>query len=950
MFEIEAEESMYLGGVFVLGQRSVAYVTDERLLGDVANGHSTSWVFFDQPIDITPLDEKNEVAVLFGTSLLALYRYELSPFKMHILKHVRSERYALTTSCVLLGSSWSALTVIAGTMDGEILVSVPSSGSTIRTVLECHRGMVFDIIRWNEFLYSVADDRSLAVWDASNLTNSNQFIDNISSNHKSELDVRYGHSSRPYCVCTDNDGHIYTAGNDETVCVWSYVDGRLKMIYQRNIRCGPIRALHIMDRKLFVACESGALVTIPIDELCEHIEFQNHPWQNVRDFVRVHDVIYRVDENNGDGQKNFARFLSRSPLYATDALIMTYVWEKSCHFFMDNNGSQYWEYFNSVILSVNICGIYALIYCVDRIGRLLDVTRRTVVATLNFDDALNYHSIKSVMRISTIAVTSIGAKMFITVGTVSGHLFYTDFIPFSSNVLMDSSYQINKHFGRKVINQLKVQDDDIFALGGNGILAHFKVCDDGLLHVIAVGLACPWLHGFTPSSFSTSDDLILGFQGTCFHVVDLRLRDSVGIVPCGGSNRHWSFSLQSNYDVLQKGEIRKRRGRFEFLRNGVIVCVDLYLEHLHFLVPRVHRKEIIDICTIFDTEESSYVATVGSDHLLQIAEIGPQHCTTLEPTCYETFLPLFNSFAPTCVCTSVSPKSLQIVVGGEKGSVVMWIIVEPNTFMIGDSCDIRPISYKRPHSSARVMDIAVTSGKFTVSNVHRCECCCAVAYGDGTIEFLTVTDHEGIGDLSFQKMFSFGLRSFEGYENSDYSIFTKLVSWVSNDTIYFYAASTSGKLCTWKASSDCIPQFLSSTLVENCGLSALTPEITEDTTGHLAVGTDSGRITIFSVFDEDVGKLATIEYHAATVNGIVLKLKQSHLELVSLAQDCILAIHLIDIASKDVRCICAVPLDVFDPRSLVVTRYGAVVVGNGLQVIPYAEWLQCESSGSKSHP
>ncbi|KAJ1348059.1 hypothetical protein KIN20_003275 [Parelaphostrongylus tenuis] len=59
------------------------------------------------------------------------------------------------------------------------------------------------------------------------------------------------------------------------------------------------------------------------------------------------------------------------------------------------------------------------------------------------------------------------------------------------------------------------------------------------------------------------------FFGINFHVVGLRLRDSVGIVPCGGVNRHWSPSLQRNYDVPQEGEIRRRRGGFESLCNGI---------------------------------------------------------------------------------------------------------------------------------------------------------------------------------------------------------------------------------------------------------------------------------------------------------------------------------------------------------------------------------------------
>ncbi|VDP02308.1 unnamed protein product [Heligmosomoides polygyrus] len=69
-------------------------------------------------------------------------------------------------SCVLIGSSWSDLVVVAGTTDGEILVTVPSSGPLIRAKFEGHRGMIFGLDLDNNKLYSVADDRCLCVWDA----------------------------------------------------------------------------------------------------------------------------------------------------------------------------------------------------------------------------------------------------------------------------------------------------------------------------------------------------------------------------------------------------------------------------------------------------------------------------------------------------------------------------------------------------------------------------------------------------------------------------------------------------------------------------------------------------------------------------------------------------------------------------------------------------------------
>ncbi|VDP02311.1 unnamed protein product [Heligmosomoides polygyrus] len=148
-----------------------------------------------------------------------------------------------------------------------------------------------------------------------------------------KLDGQFGHSARPYSICHDSSGNIYTAGDDEVVCVWKMENGKLKMRYQRDIMTGSIRALRVLNENLYIACGSGGLATISIEELSDDAELRRDPSHNNRAFARMTNKIVCLEENSSE--KADIRSFARSPMYATTPLILAGIGDKFCHFIIE---------------------------------------------------------------------------------------------------------------------------------------------------------------------------------------------------------------------------------------------------------------------------------------------------------------------------------------------------------------------------------------------------------------------------------------------------------------------------------------------------------------------------------------------------------------------------------------------------------------------------------------
>uniref|UniRef100_A0A7I5EDJ2 tRNA (34-2'-O)-methyltransferase regulator WDR6 n=1 Tax=Haemonchus contortus TaxID=6289 RepID=A0A7I5EDJ2_HAECO len=899
------------GGVLVLGERSMTYVSDAQLFNEDRKADVPASIYFDDhPLDVTVFDNTQQVALLFGTYSVALYDYEVSPLKLTMKQHVRSERFALILSSILVSSSWDDLVVIAGTMDGEILVTVPSTGPVIRAKFEGHRGMIFGLDLCKDRLYSIADDRCLCVWDA-------KILDSVPTDSAcvkviKKLDAQFGHAARPYSICHDSDGNIYTAGDDEIVCKWIVEDDCLKMLYQKEVQAGSIRAIRVVDEKLCIASGSGALATVPVNELAEDFEVRCTSIPDLRAFARMRDRIQCLQENSCDEFQRGIRSLARSPLYVTSPIILAYIGDMFCHFFIDERCVWLKCEFGSHILSVTICEKFALVYQTDRTGVLLDVANQETIAVLDFSGILSSYGMKSHIKITSMALIMVEQSMFIMVGTVSGHVFFAKFAANSTDVSMASTRKLNACFEAKAINQVRNYNENIFLLGSNGVLVLCKYDANSSVEVISAGPACPWLRGFTPCSFSPDNKFIFGFHARNFYVVDVRNGDTLCTVPCGGIHRQWYFTFCDNYDVLREGEVRLHRATFDFLRKGSIVSIDLYLKRLPFLEHCVHRTQVVGVCLLDETDETIRAITIGADYFIRFSQM------QWKTGAWSILLSLYNPSAPTCVRSSSLPfGGCVIIAGGEKGTVTAWM-VGTKALEDGNSYTVRSALYQRSGSSARVVDLDVTQ----VSNNQHLS---AVSYADGQIERLNLYVDEDRG-VRLEKEIRYPVLA-----SPNLSIFSKVATWTDVDgTVYLCAASTSGNLFLWKSAEK--PEPICTIFVERCGLSALA-FLCEGTQRWLAVGSESGTVTVFAIHGATLEKLTTLTYHSATITGVAIQLNGKELQVLSVALDCRFAAYSIDLNTKQASFLHAVPLDVRDPSSLLVTKSGAIVVGNGLETV-----------------
>ncbi|VDO30690.1 unnamed protein product [Haemonchus placei] len=535
---------------------------------------------------------------------------------------------------------------------------------------------------------------------------------------------------------------------------------------------------------------------------------------------------------------------------------------------------------------------------------LLDVVNQKTVATLDFSAILLSYGMKSHIKITSMTLMMMEQSIFIMLGTVCGHVFFAEFAANSTDVSMTSLRKLNACFEAKAINQVRNYNGNIFLLGSNGVSVLCKYDASSNVEVISAGPACPWLRGFTPCSFSPDNKFIFGFHARNFYVVDVRNGDTLCTVPCGGIHRQWYFTLCDNYDVLREGEVRLQRATFDFLRKGSIVSIDLYLKRLPFLEHCVHRTQVVGVCLLDESDETIRAITIGADYFIRFSQI------QWKSGAWSTLLSLYNPSAPTCVrSSSLSFGGCVVMVGGEKGTVTAWM-VGTEALEDGNSYSVRSALYQRSESSARVVD-------FDVTQVSNNQCLSAVCYADGKIEWLDLYVDEDRG-VRLEKEIRYPVLA-----SPNLSIFSKVATWTDIDgTVYLCAASTSGNLFLWKSAEK--PESACTMFVERCGLSALA-FLCEGNQRWLAVGSESGTVTVFAIHGATLKKLATLTYHSATITGVALLLNDKDLRVLSVALDCRFAAYFIDLNTKQASFLHAVPLGVRDPSSLLETKFLAIL-------------------------
>ncbi|XP_072276700.1 tRNA (34-2'-O)-methyltransferase regulator WDR6 [Pyxicephalus adspersus] len=186
------------------------------------------------------------LALALGHNSVALYDYT---FK-RVLKEVHCAEKCILYSAHFVGQTWGELFLISGTVFNQLVVwrmcgQTNSEGRVEpRRRISDHKGVIFSIFyeKVKGLIASASDDRSLRVWVAGDLSDSE-------SDYASLL-VLYGHQSRVWSV-RFLQGNIVSIGEDSSCIVWNYAGDIVHNF--RGHKGGGIRALAVQEQLGWVA-------------------------------------------------------------------------------------------------------------------------------------------------------------------------------------------------------------------------------------------------------------------------------------------------------------------------------------------------------------------------------------------------------------------------------------------------------------------------------------------------------------------------------------------------------------------------------------------------------------------------------------------------------------------------------------------------------------------------
>ena len=142
--------------------------------------------------------------------------------------------------------------------------------------------MVFDICRFENKLYSVADDRSLRAYDLETTD---------------ELGAVYGHESRIRSLTVAPDGRVFTAG--DAVCTWKWFDSALELVEKHELSIGKIVHLNFVNGLLLATSMNGAFTAIEAKELqWSRIRIEALDKIVVRAFLKTVDGHYFIVDDH----------------------------------------------------------------------------------------------------------------------------------------------------------------------------------------------------------------------------------------------------------------------------------------------------------------------------------------------------------------------------------------------------------------------------------------------------------------------------------------------------------------------------------------------------------------------------------------------------------------------------------------------------------------------------
>ncbi|KAL6724578.1 hypothetical protein Aduo_019456 [Ancylostoma duodenale] len=927
-------------GIFVMAERTLHHIPDDELFGTNLENRKRHVLEFDENLLDMYFFEDDQELLIVSRALTTWHKsFKFWEEECQLLHRISPEKIAMFTCSSIMGNSWPSAAVVAGTSLGEITVFKPASRE-IRTFAGPD-GMIFDMCRFESRLFCVADDRSLSVYDCTSLISTDK-RDSDDEMSLVKLAQEYGHASRPYAVCTDENGKIYTGGQDAVLFQWEYSRDRgLRITNKQDLNHGVIRSICDIGPSIFVGHDHGSLVRVflKLMEADPLLSWGNE--ENVKSFVRLSngqfDVLTYADEET--------RFLSRTPLDARLSKYVIHVGEKSIKVRKHNKEILWNHHFDHDVSDALIDEGVAFIFTENSDGFVFGLRNHIIHARLSFKKAFDQLHVTSRLKFTCFSYSLVKAmdgskRAVVVVGTTTGQLFYGTFIGSDVDVEMTTSQELNSSFKKGPVNHLLCNKANLYALGKNGIFALCALRSNGDIIMMTARPLCPWMKGFNPCGFDENMEVAFGFKGKEFVVVSIRYHHTLASFDCGGPNRQWYFTTHLPSDDLTF----KTEYFFDFLSKGKIYTAHLDVKVTSCLALPPNKGRIIAATTIFAHELYSALATVGSDHSVTIFRIfGPRQDRDWN-------LVLHNEATPTSVCsTVVLSGEYMVIVGGEKGSVTTWLI-NPVDLIDLDPRQVLSHEWRRGDSSARVTAVSTNRHSSRRRELPDLEHYVATAFADGVIEILKVVfanDKLGLSLEVFRRI----------DRTPHFSVPTKVWCYRRRSPdiepiseLEIHAVSTSGLRAlhitfSWndpEIQKRMITQFHN---VEKCGLSALAiAPISHHTEGRepadmILVGSESGNITLFHSPIESAPKRRPQGiYHSATVTGLLIFSHGGHNYAVSVALDCRLALWRINRRLR-LELIKSFVLDVRDPSDVAWVNLGALVVGDGMQYIHLEPYL-----------
>ncbi|WKY15152.1 hypothetical protein Q1695_000561 [Nippostrongylus brasiliensis] len=551
-------------GVLITGNLSLSYVPEELFrYGNV-----------DYSLDTVPLEKDLiHLHVLNDHSIAGMYdnfnamhaEYSVGNkkvnFGMRNLQEQPLYQDEMISTVRSRGNAYDEWVLLSGSEHGNIYIHFPWKSALILAVLVGPHMKVTDIKIAFELIYAVSCDGELTVWDDSIL----EYAMDISCYKRvPHTAVVVGHVRAIRCLCIDDEGYVFTVGDDKAspitvsryallkavLRVWTCDGKDFELVNERDLNAGKATEAIIDKNILYISFDSSALIAFHVQFLRQpHVKYWTCP--QIRSFTRLVNRIFLFHTDDGcqDEAEKCFRYLKRSPTTQEDITMVSFIGRKYA-VFQQETPSTYRSDQN--IVSLLIHGRNALVYKHDNTADLLFTADCRVVASFDFKNAAKELGL-GVVHPTAIFLRSIPGGFIIMLGTASGHLFNTSFKFGELGVVARANHTLNKYFSRKTVNEMflhkRLLEHRLSILCNNGcdIYCAFDFKSDDFVKVLSSRLICPYIDGFRPKGFSADGMLVVGFRDVFFYIVDFRRGEIVYKVNCGGPTGQWLFQRGSEW-------------------------------------------------------------------------------------------------------------------------------------------------------------------------------------------------------------------------------------------------------------------------------------------------------------------------------------------------------------------------------------------------------------------